>query len=175
MSRRPTLFTYLTRDEWKTCFALAFLAETAEYGATVNLQPYHVPGKETTWESAFIAVVRWLALEHGVEFEAVWVREEDQEILAFQREPMCEGNRIYLELLALGKLPNIPMAFKTAIKTLNERAPDFDTEPLREALASVEEARATMLATTDPKELERTGRFLDKVLATIGVQRTEVH
>lgn len=172
MSHKPTIFTYLTREEWKTCFALAFLADT-EYESTVNLRPYQVEGKERTWESAIIAAVRFLALEHGFKFEGVGVREEDQEILAFQREPVCEGNRIYLDLLALGKLPNIPAAMRTAIRLLNERAPDFNTEPLREALADVEAARDTMLATTDSEELKHTERFIDHALAAIGVERVK--
>lgn len=172
MSDEPTLFEYLTQDEWKTCFALAFLADTAEYGPTVNLRPYHVlGGYDDTWESSIIAAVRLLALEHGFDFEAVFVREEDMEILAVQREPLCPENRVYLHSLGVGKLPDIPLAMKTAVRLLEERAPNFSTEPMREALAEIEDARRRVLQTTDGDELEQTRRFIDAALAQLGVRR----
>lgn len=172
MTDEPTLFEYLTQDEWKTCFALAFLADTAEYGPTVNLRPYHViGGYDDTWESSIIAAVRFLALEHGFDFEAVFVREGDMEILSVQREPLCPENRAYLHALGLGKLPDIPLAMKTAIRLLEERAPSFSTEPLREAKAEIEETRQRVLQTTDGAELEQTRHFIDAALSTLGVRR----
>lgn len=171
MFDRPHLFEYLTQEEWKTCFSLAFLADTSAYGREFDLSDYHVPGQEATWESAIIAAVRFLALEHDFEFEAIGVREEDHDIVSKQRNPVRPENRLYLELLALGKLPDIPLAMGTAIKLLRERAPSFNTEALEQCREDVREQVRQAVASTDPEELERTEKVLDAALGSLGVVR----
>lgn len=177
MSRKPepTIFEYLTQREWKTCFALVFVARTAEYADAVDLRPFIPPGHEDTWEAWMIAAVRYLGLEHGFRFEAVRVREEDQEILALRREPICFENRIYWNLLSLGKLPDIPSALATAIKDLNEGAPSFNTEPLADVLSEVEDQRRKVLQNTDPEALAETEKTIDAALGAIGVARMKAN
>jgi hypothetical protein len=169
-NREPHLWEYLAQEEWKTCFALAFV-ETTEYAPAINLRQYHVEGKEGTWESGIIAAVRFLCLEHNVRFEAVAVREEDREILVSRRDAVEPRNMLYLKLLAMGKLPDIPLALQTAVRLLNERAPSFNTDPLEAASADVEAARRQALATADPEGLVETESLLDRSLAIIGVVR----
>lgn len=176
MSDQPTIFEFLTQPEWKTCFAVAFMADTAEYGGEVDLRRFHVEGHEDTWESAIIAAVRYLALEHGMDFEGVMVREEDQEILAYQTTPVCPQNRKYLHLLGIGKLPDIPLALRTAARVLREKAPSFPNEAVREAAEEIEAQRDAVLASDefDPEELKRTETFLDSALSTVGVERIKM-
>lgn len=175
MAPRPHLFGYLTQEEWKTCFAIAFLADTAAYGREIDLSDYHVRGQETTWESAIIAAVRFLALEHDFDFEAVGVREEDQEILAKQRNPIRPENALYLELLAVGKLPDIPLAMNVAIRLLHERAPSFNTEALEQCREDIQEQVRQVVTGTNIEELKKTEQVLDAALGSIGVVRAKLN
>lgn len=163
------LWEFLTHDEWRTAYAIAFLDMT-EFGEDIDLRPYHVPSQEHTWESAMIAAVRFLALELGLDFEAVKVREEDHEILSSRTDAVEPGNLIYFQMLKLGKLPADPVrALGAAIRILNERAPSYNTEPMREAMAEIEKARSAVIAHADPEELARTVKAVDHALAIAGL------
>lgn len=174
MAERPTIFEYLTQEEWKTCFALVFAADT-EFGEDINLSEYHAEGFEDTWESGIMAAVRFLALEHDFPFTVLRVREEDREFECSQTHPICPQNRLYLHSLGLGKLPDVPLALTTAIKVLHERAPGFNTEALEHLRAEVEEHVRQVVAHTDIEELDRAEKVIDGALASVGVVRLPVH
>lgn len=140
----PHLFEFLSRPEFKMCFAVIFIADSADYGGVYPINdpgyctPGTVPGKSAQfWEESFRRAARFLAFEHGYIFEAIRP-EQDGRILA--GHSICPQNKLYAVLLADGGLPHVLSALEDAATHLEFRCPGFDTEPLRAAAADVRQS-----------------------------------
>lgn len=169
----PHLFEFLSRVEFKTCFAVAFVADAADYAGAYPLNdasfctPGTPPGTSAeSWEESFRRALRNLAFEHGYPFEAVRA-EPDGRILA--GSPICPENRLYVLMFADGGLPHVPDALNSAITDLATKCPSFDAGPLRAALADVEEAVAAVRI--DPEGDVLRDRLRSAAFASLGLVR----
>jgi hypothetical protein len=129
------LFEFLTREEWRMCYAVQFLDDFEEYADAFDLDRFATPGEEgdpDTYEESFRRAIRFLALEHGFEFKALRPREDGS---IYAEEPIEARNRVYVSLLQTGGAPDIP----GCLRELLERAPpSLSTDPIVEAIHEVE-------------------------------------
>jgi hypothetical protein len=139
----PHLFEFLSRPEFKMCFALVWVAGSADYRGVYPLDddsyrtPGTAPGKAEYWEESFRRAIRYLAFEHGYIFEAVRPHQDGR---IDGREPITPENRTYRLTLADGGLPHLLSALEEAARHLEEECPSFDLEPLLAAAADVRQS-----------------------------------
>lgn len=169
MTRRRHLFEYLTREEWKTLYALAFLDGTDHYGGAYPLRRYADPRADETWEEGFYRGLKWLSLEHGVEFTGVAVSRDGE--ITVPGEPVCEQNLVYLDAFRLGVGANPISAMEVACRWLSRNAPDVNLEPLKGCLADLREQRDAVEVPGEVRDAVMA--FRRKALRTIGIEMHE--
>lgn len=171
MSKPPHLFTFLAQDEWKLAFTLAFLATSDKYYDAYPLDRYATPGDEgetKDWLELFKRAIRYLALEQSFHFVALDVHRDGRII---GETPICEPNSRYVVMLSgamLTSLPDLPMAFRTAIELAEIKAPGLDLEPIREALDQVEHDISLMLHEADPDVVRGLAELRESALREVG-------
>lgn len=132
------LFTHLTREEWKLCFALVFLEASDEFTESYPLAQFASPdseGRSRDYIELFQRAIRYLALEHGYSFEGLRVYENGNVAPFSQVEPR---NMAYRHLLASGDLPDLPLLLETAVEMARRHAPRLNLGPLRGMYAKVQ-------------------------------------
>lgn len=146
----PHPFTFLTRDEWKLVFSVAYLSVADSFAGAYEIHRYTTRGEEggtRDWCELFLRAVRFLALEHGATFKALRVHRSG---VIENDEPVEPGNVNYAVLLKTG-LPDLPSAFETAIRIA---PPSLDLEPLKGALAQVRRDLAQALLNANHEEIQ---------------------
>lgn len=171
----PHLFTYLTREEFKTLFALVFVAQAVDFRGCYPLDDFATPGTEevplaqATWEESIRRAGRYLALTYGIEFPSLRF-ERDGRILA-PAEPCQPENMLYVRLFESGQMPSPESALEAAIAKL-QNVEGFDLEPLRSALAGVRQSRDLVLSEEiEPEVKAMAEAYMDAALGTVGVVR----
>ena len=162
------LFEFLTRKEWRVCYAVQFLDDFEEYADAYDLDRYATPGEEgapDSYEESFRRAIRFLAIEHGYEFEAVKPQEDGS---IYAESPVETRNAMYAILLASGGSPDIPGCLRDLLAAA---PPSLNTEPIREAIHEVESVRDEMIRKSEEQrpEIERELRQRDEALAAWGV------
>lgn len=162
------LFTFLTREEWRVCYAVQFLDDFEEYADAFDLDRFATPGAEGPaehYEESFRRAIRFLALEHGFPFREVKVQETGE---IYAEEVVEEGNLHYFNLLALGKAPDI----LGCLRELLDKAPaSMNTEPVREAISEISRVRKDIerQAKERGKEMRQEIEAREKALFSWGV------
>jgi len=180
---RPHLFCFLTREEWKLCYAAAFIEHQgqSDYGGALGLDRYATPGLEgrtDDWSEEFRRAIRWLAMEHGFEFQTLRVGENGS-ITGRPTEPdgwsddvpraPLWGNALFVFMLAQGQLPNPLDAIRHAISWC-VRYPTLPLDTFRAVEADIMESLADV-SPIDP-EIQATLERLDQeALNVLGVLR----
>jgi hypothetical protein len=170
----PHLFEFLSRPEFKMCFALAWVSDSADYRGCYPLDndsyrtPGSLPGKAEFWEESIRRAIRYLAFEHGYVFEAVRPRQDGR---IDGREPITPENRFYRLQLADGGLPHILSALEEAARHLEERCPGFDLEPLLAAAADVRQSLAGIKI--DPEKEALREQLRRSAFASLGIVDAE--
>lgn len=172
MNLTQVLFQLLTREEWKCCWAVAFLADSEDYGDHIDLERFATPGGRPedaeTWLETFRRCVRWLA-DLGFRFEALDPK-PDGRIDVLSDGPIEPANILFYAKLATGDAPDYVSALETALEVLPERCPGADLEVFRAALADLQNAVRRVPA--PDREIEQKGDdFADIALSTVGVVR----
>jgi hypothetical protein len=129
--RVPHLFICLTREEFKLCFALAFIEHQGreDYGGAIGLDRYATPGTEAladSWEEEVKRAIRYLTFDHGFVFEAIRAYEN----MSIQGHPIEEGNMVYVLQMKDGGLPNVLSALQQAI-AWGEQYPSLPLDTFR--------------------------------------------
>lgn len=136
--KQPHFFTLLTQEEFKLLFSLVFVSNSDYFKDAYPIADYPSPGYEGRSRDILehmLRAARYLGLGHGYQFEGLLVRDNGS-----VGGPVVEpGNENYVDMLKNGGLPNLPLAFETAIAALLRHDPSFDVGPLRSALAQVRE------------------------------------
>jgi hypothetical protein len=169
-------FQFFTQNEWKLAFTIAFLESTDHFAGGYPIGRYHTPGEPGPtgdYIELFKRVVRYLNKEHGYEWTSLDVGQGGSITSA---GIVCEGNISYALMLMGGDLPNLPLAFRTAIRFAEEHIDSLDLEPIRQALVQVERDLVTakkqrLTDEYDPKTKRDLDKFRDEALATVGVVR----
>lgn len=162
----PHLLHCMARLEVKAVFAVAFLCKSRDFEGSYAIDAYATPGEEgptSSWLELFRRTVRFLAFQHGVAFQGLTPK-RDGRILARVVEPR---NQIYVTLLESGGLPNIPDALREAIRA-SENWQGFDAEPLRAALADVEQSLADLRDGVDPDQMGALMKLRQRAMAEAG-------
>ncbi len=170
----PHLFEFLSRPEFKMCFALAWVSDAADYRGVYPLDsdnyrtPGSPPGKAEFWEESIRRAIRYLAFEHGYVFEAVRPHRDGR---IDGKEPITPENKLYRIQLADGGLPHILSALEEAVVLLEQRCPGFEVEPL---LAAAADVRATLGSVRiNPEEETLRERLRRSAFASLGLTAGE--
>lgn len=169
------LFQYLTQEEWKLVFALAFLANSDTFEGCYDLKRYATPEAECTWEELFRRGIRFLALGHGFDFQGVRVHQGGEISLVRRVQP---ENQIYAVNARAGRLPGNPLyALATAIEMAQQFLPDLDVSHMRAAMAQIEKDLAETRAQWKPEQIQQMYEERKTALESIGVRpiREVVH
>lgn len=133
----PTFFEFLTRDEVRLCFCLAFLENAQGFGGAYPTERFATPsieGRTDSWIELFRRAIRYLALECDFEFQALDVRADGHILSAGAIEPR---NVAYQALFDSGGMPDLEAALRDTIPMVEREIPGLDPEPLRAALSKV--------------------------------------
>lgn len=174
----PHPFCCLSKDEFRLAFSIAFLEATDLFSGSYDLARFASPGCEGPTDD-YIELLwrtcRFLWQEHGVQLGSLEVGPGGSITTA---GPVCEGNINYVTQLRGGGLPDLRLAFRTALWLAEERLPGLDAEPLRAALAQIERDRALVQRLRDEAASDRgekiqrdVERLRDEALASVGVVR----
>jgi hypothetical protein len=168
----PLLFEFLSRAEWKMCFALIWVSDSADYKGAYSLdsESYRTPGspagKAEFWEESFRRAIRYLSFEHGYEFEAVRPHRDGR---IDGKRPITPENKLYAVTLADGGMPHLLSALRDAAAHLNARCPQVDTEPLQAAAADIELSLQQVKINPEQEALRE--RFRESVFGSLGLAR----
>lgn len=162
------LFEFLTREEWRICYAVQFLNDFDEYADPFSLERFATPGLEGMadhYEESFRRAIRFLALEHGFEFKALRPQEDGS---IYADEPVETRNRVYINLLQTGGSPDIPGCIR---ELLENAPPSLATEPIVEALHEIESVKGDIERKLDEQrpEIEQEIFRREQALASWGV------
>lgn len=169
----PHPFTFLLQEEFKLCFSVAFLETTDSFSGSYEIHRYASPGERgptSDWLELFYRAIRFLALEKGYEFSSLDVARDGRITSAGPVEP---GNVMYVTMFREGGLPNLPLAFETAIRLAEDEIPSLDTEPLKAALAQVRRDLKRVKVQGDPMVEYEREKFRDEALRSVGVVRNK--
>jgi hypothetical protein len=164
----PHLFEFLSFEEWKLCFSIAFLEASDLFEASYEIHRYPTPGQEgptNDFTELFKRAIRFLSFEHGFRFDALEVHRDGR---LTSSGPICPGNAAFFVLLKDKGLPNLPLAFSVAIELAQERATSLPLEPLREAKLQVDQDRAGALSRADPRAERERARMRRSILDELG-------
>lgn len=170
----PLLFEFLSRAEWKMCFALIWVNDSLDYKDAYPLdsESYRTPGtpagKAEYWEESFRRAIRYLAFEHGYEFEAVRPHRDGR---IDGRYPITPENKLYSVVLADGGLPHLSRCLREAADHLEERCPGLDVEPLEAAAADI--VLSLQQIKIDPEKEALRERFREGVFNSLGLVRDQ--
>lgn len=162
------LFEFLTREEWRICYAVQFLNDWDEYANPFSLERFATPGLEGVdehYEESFRRAIRFLALEHGFKFKALHPQEDGA---IYSEEPVEPRNRVYINLLQSGGAPDIPGCLR---ELLENAPPSLATEAIVEAIHEIEGVKADVERKFDEQrpEIEQEISRRERVLASWGV------
>lgn len=160
----PHLFTFLTREEFKLCFAVAFVSYTDVFSDAYPLARYSTPGHEPadhTWEELIKQAIRYLGLECGYQFQALVPHDDGRITAQVQIEPR---NAAFQRLFEWGSLPDVEDALRVAIRLQEVGLPALDPEPLRAALATVRGHLETVRRQVNPDALAEIVRIRRRAL-----------
>lgn len=155
---QPHLFEFLSRLEFKLCWAFAFIESQGreDYGGALGLDRYATPGQEgqtDSWLEEVKRAIRWLAFEHGYEFGAVTPYENGSivcsAVLGSDGKPTVPepANRLYVMMLAQGQLPSPLDAVRYAITCATEGPlKSLPVDLLRSVEADIQESLDSMPA-----------------------------
>lgn len=118
---------WLSRQEWQFLYAWTFAEEM------VNGRPWPSLG------AAFRAGIAEMEREHGFQWSGVR-HDRAGRLWPLQEEPVEEGNSNWIAMLKSDMAPDYPIHLRVAIRFAEERLPDLDTEPIKEALHRTEGA-----------------------------------
>lgn len=168
MSPKPHLFQCLTRKELQLCWALRMTLGFESYEDAYPLADYRSPGTPTeadTYEEEVRRAIRFLALEHGYEFQGISAFDDGQ----LECRPIEPRNIVYVRAIALGHFPNPYRAIDTAVALLEASCPKVSVDPLlqlrRELRMAVDSLPEPDLEALAEYENDRKG-----ALAAIGVE-----
>lgn len=174
----PHPFQCLSQDEWRLYFSIAFLESTDLFAGSYDLARFASPGCEGPTDDyieLLWRVCRFLWQEHGEQLGSLEVGPGGSITTAGPVEP---GNICYVAQLRGGGLPDLSLAFRSALWLAEERLPGLDTEPLRAGLAQIERDRALarrLSAEAGSEQRQRIERdrerLRDEALASVGVVR----
>jgi hypothetical protein len=167
---KPSILLCLSREEFKLCFALAFIESQGrnDYGGALGLDRYATPGSEPradSWDEEIRRAIRLLTFEHGFAFEGIVARENG----SLSCRVVEEGNMVYHLMLQQGQLPSVLDAVRCAIRW-GEQYPSLPLDTLRAVEADVIESLASVPAL--PPEVQASLEELDAAaLDAIGAVR----
>jgi hypothetical protein len=160
------LFEFLTREEWRMCYALQFLNDWEEYADAFDIDRFATPGTEgrpESYEESFRRAIRFLALGHGFTFTSLQCLDSGE----IYGEPIEERNLLYVNLLATGGSPDIP----GCLRELLAKAPSSVTsEPIREAIEEIEQVVRHIEATAPKDVINERLKAREVALASWGVE-----
>jgi hypothetical protein len=159
----PHLFTFLTREEFKLAFAVAFVASTDVFGSSYPLERYRTPGfdAEPSWEELIRQAVRYLGLERGYEFTSLHPHDDGRITSSHQVEPR---NAAFVRILEWGSLPDVEDAIRTALAMRTRGSVDLPAEPLEDALEIVRGHLDAARKAVNPEALAEIVRIRRRVL-----------
>lgn len=147
------LFCSLSQEEFKLVLSIAFLDSTDKFAGSYGTERFATPsleGKTDRWVEMFLRAARYLAFECRYEFASLVLREDGRVFSQGEVEP---GNSAYLVLLDTGSLPDMELAFETALQMIEEGRVKVDAGPIRAGLQKVraDVKTAEALAKADPE------------------------
>lgn len=161
----PHLFVCMTREEFKLIFAVAFIASADMFEGAYDTERYASEGAMgDNWIELFKRAIRYLVYDCGAEFQGL----EPVDDGAIYVEPVEERNEAYVYLLGMGKLPNVEDAMRVALEMTPHRAPKLDTEPLREALATIARQKESLRKQMNPEAVRAVMELRNRTLAGSG-------
>ena len=170
----------LTKAEFRLLFSVDFLYESEEYREVVDTSRYATPGVNPDlqgglpWVEKLLRAARWLALEHGYQFEHYDIDEEGK----FYSDPEYWNDAMLLYAVALaGSFVDYEICLETACQVLDrwvEREDSFPIEVFREALAGVVQTigEVERKAMKNPELFAKYDKARDEALESIGVKRS---
>lgn len=177
--QRPTLATWLTWEEFKTVFAVQWVALNLECYGYEDMSDDEREATFSTYGRAMMWAIRKLSAA-GLRFVAIEV-DSDGSISTTRDHPVEPRNALFLQRLAKGKMPapvNIPWGdlrgagggfLEVALEVIQRENLALDTEPLRSALSDVTSAVLEARAQLSPEEVELQGQAFRNMLDEIGV------
>ncbi len=164
------LLVHLTRQEFKICFAVDFLADGAEEfeGHFPDMKSFSSPGWENSeaWVEHLRRVIRYLALDLHYEFEYLEVFQNGS---IRRRGDVIEPKNVLYAVALLTNDVNFLAALRTAAR--HATSIGLPREPFLEAVDMIEGAVNARVATIDPERHKQWEAEMDVVLASIGVAR----
>lgn len=145
MKQPPHLFQCLTREEFKTCWAIAFTSRATGYENAYGLERYATPGLEgesADWLEIFKRVIRMLNLRWGYIFTGILPR-DDGEIVGGLIE---HRNSAFLWQFKSGAIPDPQSALTMALDDEQLKMCGINLEPLRMALDDINDSVRLMMA-----------------------------
>ncbi len=149
----PHLFTFLTREEFKLCFAVAFVSYTDVFSDVYPIARYATPGHEPadhTWEELIKQAIRYLGLECGYRFQALTPYDDGRITAQVQIEPR---NAAFQRIFEWGSLPDVEDALRVAVRMQGDGLVKIPQEPLRDALAIVRGHLETVRRQVNPEAM----------------------
>lgn len=139
----PTLFEFLTREEFQLCWALVFVENSEELEHELPLADYATPEAPASLEEDFRRAIRYLA-DNGYHFRGLSL--DGWEIMG-HLPPIEPRNLAYHLKFVSGSMPSPAVALQAAIPALRDLGLESAADRLREALEGVLEAqKETFLA-----------------------------
>jgi hypothetical protein len=168
----PLLFEFLSRAEWKMCFALIWVSDSADYKGAYSLdsESYRTPGspagKAEFWEESFRRAIRYLSFEHGYEFEAVRPHRDGR---IDGKRPITPENKLYAVTLADGGMPHLLNCLRDAAGEFGLKCPGLAVEPLQAAAADIQQSLDQVKINPEQEALRE--RFREGVFGSLGLTR----
>lgn len=164
----PHLFQCLSKEEFHVVFAVAFLEANdlfdGSYPISAHASEDH-PGETLNWIELFKRAIRYLNRECGMGFSGIDVY-PDGELAVEMVEPR---NWLYVTMMGdLGMLPNPEKAIELAIELQPHRMPGLNVQPMREALAVIEQHKRSIREQINPDAARALMEFREAALRGAG-------
>lgn len=162
---------HLTREEFKTLFALIQLDHTEEFEGCIGLPAYRTPNElgedDHCWLENLRRAARFLT-ECDHPFDNLICHDNGSITPKFSyRDPKMT---LYAIALAEGRGIDYIDAFSTAIE-LGRELPGFPANHLRECLGEMVRSVEHVKSSMDPEELKEWEKFSDRALESVGIKR----
>lgn len=181
--QRPSLSTWLSWEEFKTAFALQWVALHLECYGYEDMSDTEREATFSSYGRALMWAIRKLSAA-GLRFTGLQV-DPDGAITATRDTPVEPRNALFLQRLAKGKMPapvNVPWGeargagggfLEVALDVIQREGLQIETEPIRHALSDVTAAVLEARSQLSPEEIELQGRAFRNMLDEIGVAIVE--
>lgn len=178
MSKRdaPHLFVFLTREEFRLCWILAFMESFEEYRGTFPLERYATPGKEgkaDDWGEEVRRAARYLHFECEYDFSDLDFYEDGRIIP--KGPPVEPRNQAYLHMFMAGSIPDPERAATDSIAWARHNVPRLDYEPIAQFCDDITKEKARVQAELNPEHQEEILHLRKRALDKIGIAVGEVN